>query len=122
MKILTRIYVVVLLTIFAAACSTTPEEFPTGIYIDDNGGVIEFKEDGTYQLSDSVGKEPQIFGEYVIDQDTITISDNLFYCPDYVGKYHWSVAKDRSLNFEVIEEECVRRQIILVKGLALLQP
>jgi hypothetical protein len=122
MKILTKIHVVFLFAIFIVACNPRSEEFPTGVYVDHNGGVVEFKEDGTYGVSDSEGEEPVISGVYVIDNDTITIRDNLFYCPDYVGTYHWSVGDDHFLNLEIIEEECTRREQVLVKGLTFLHP
>ena len=95
------------------ACSPVSQEFPTGEYVDSNGGVIDFNEDGTYGVSDSDGKDPVIFGVYTVEGNVITIMDNLFYCPDYVGIYYWSLENNRSLELEMIEEECAGRERIL---------
>lgn len=122
MNLLYKKIAVFLLATFLVACTPSNEEFPTGFYVDDNGGVIEFREDGTYYVSNSEGEEPILFGEYVIDNDTITLRDNLFYCPDYVGMYYWRVGDDNFIHLEIIEEECVRRERVLVKGLTFLHP
>ena len=108
--------------VILAACSPVPQVFPTGEFVFSNGGVKDFNEDGTYSLSESDGKEPRAFGEYVIEGDVITMADNMFECRDAVGKYYWTVEKDRSLTFEVIEDECSRRVLALQKGLTYLRP
>ena len=117
MNIIAKAHIVFLFSILLAACNSSSKEFPIGVYVDHKGGVIEFREDGTYLVSDSEGKVPTIFGVYVIENNRITLKDNLFYCPDYVGIYFWSVGSDRSLTFEAIDEECEGRGRILDKGL-----
>ena len=50
-----------LLLAMLVACSPSSRGFPTGEYVDANGGVTDFNEDGTYGVSDSDGKEPVVF-------------------------------------------------------------
>ncbi len=80
-----------------------------------------FKEDGIYEVSDNVDSEPVIFGKYEVAGNVLTISDNLFYCPNFVGKYRWALISKIGLNLEIINEECAGRGRLLKQGLTLFQ-
>ena len=68
-------FVLSVVLLFVVGCAPTISEFPTGEFVDAEGGVINYKADGrvTFSAPDKAGE--QISGEYSVDGDTITSSD-----------------------------------------------
>ena len=111
-KALLMVFAIVMLT----SCSTNPVDFPTGEYVDFRGYVTTFDVAGNFSVKSN--DPTPILGNYSIEGNVTTVSDNAAYCPDDVGNYHWSVDVEGVLQFERIDDECGPRAIGFVSGLS----
>ena len=70
------------------------------------GHVIEFKEDGTYNMLTSE------FGTFQLEDNflTITVADEyLFFCPGKTGTYDIELTEEGKLHWALREDECSLR-------------